>query len=281
MEWIEWNEISQFEQRATPQLLEQEAKHSLMLGVLEAAKQGRYSNVYQVTVEEDGKLLAVLQMTYPHPLNVVIIAKEQAEAIMHFIASRLHEQNVSFQAFISEREYALLFRSHWYAFTGTEPSIAMAQGVYQLTTVEDLPKADGAMRQARNEDQSLLESWYAAFEKETGLTESSPERIRSSVETMITLGEAYIWEVAGEAVTCAKTARPTASGITVSFVYTPPQARRQGYARSLVSDLSTEMLQVKQFCTLYTDLLNPTSNKIYQEIGYRPLYESMWLQIEK
>ena len=26
-------------------------------------------------------------------------------------------------------------------------------------------------------------------------------------------------------------------------------------------------------CRLYTDVANPTSNRIYQKIGYRPLYD--------
>jgi predicted GNAT family acetyltransferase len=30
----------------------------------------------------------------------------------------------------------------------------------------------------------------------------------------------------------------------------------------------------KKFCNLFTDLLNPTSNSIYQKIGYRKIGES-------
>jgi predicted GNAT family acetyltransferase len=30
----------------------------------------------------------------------------------------------------------------------------------------------------------------------------------------------------------------------------------------------------KRFCFLYTDLANPTSNHIYQEIGYEPVCEA-------
>jgi predicted GNAT family acetyltransferase len=65
---------------------------------------------------------------------------------------------------------------------------------------------------------------------------------------------------------------PTRHGIRVGAVYTPPAMRRRGYASALVAALSQEQLDAgKKFCFLYTDLANPTSNKIYQDIGYEPV----------
>jgi predicted acetyltransferase len=50
------------------------------------------------------------------------------------------------------------------------------------------------------------------------------------------------------------------------------QHRRHGYATALVAALSAEGLgRGKEFCILYTDLMNATSNSIYQKIGYEPL----------
>ena len=31
--------------------------------------------------------------------------------------------------------------------------------------------------------------------------------------------------------------------------------------------------QGRKFCTLFTDLSNPTSNRIYRAIGYEPVYD--------
>jgi predicted GNAT family acetyltransferase len=70
----------------------------------------------------------------------------------------------------------------------------------------------------------------------------------------------------------AGAARPTVNGIAIGPVYTPPQFRGKGYASSLVAKLSQHLLdQGRTFCTLFTDLANPTSNRIYQNIGYRPV----------
>jgi predicted GNAT family acetyltransferase len=53
-------------------------------------------------------------------------------------------------------------------------------------------------------------------------------------------------------------------------VYTPPEHRRRGYATALVADLSRHALRTgAERCMLFTDLANPTSNRIYARIGYR------------
>ena len=65
---------------------------------------------------------------------------------------------------------------------------------------------------------------------------------------------------------------PTTSGIWIGPVYTPPAERNKGYATSLVARMSQQALDGgRKFCALFTDLSNPTSNAIYQRIGYRPI----------
>jgi predicted GNAT family acetyltransferase len=60
----------------------------------------------------------------------------------------------------------------------------------------------------------------------------------------------------------------------VNAVYTPPEQRRKGYATAAVAALSGMLLAAgKDFCCLYTDVANPTSNSIYRKIGYRPVRE--------
>jgi predicted GNAT family acetyltransferase len=61
----------------------------------------------------------------------------------------------------------------------------------------------------------------------------------------------------------------TANGVRINFVYTPRGCRRRGYASACVAALSQHLLDSgRRFCTLFTDLANPTSNKIYRSIGY-------------
>ncbi len=68
----------------------------------------------------------------------------------------------------------------------------------------------------------------------------------------------------------AMSAGKTAHGIRVTGVYTPPEFRKKGYATACVGSLTQKLLNDgNEFCFLYTDAANPTSNSIYQKIGYR------------
>lgn len=75
--------------------------------------------------------------------------------------------------------------------------------------------------------------------------------------------------------------RELQTAIGIAFVYTPTYFRGNGYATSCVAQLSQMALE-KGFrrCVLYTDLLNPTSNSIYQRIGYKAVCDSLMLKFE-
>ncbi len=64
----------------------------------------------------------------------------------------------------------------------------------------------------------------------------------------------------------------------VGPVYTPPELRGRGYASAITAAATQRILASgRRFCFLYTDLANPTSNSIYQQIGYRPVTDiTIW-----
>lgn len=281
MEWMEWKNPDHFSDRVMTALLDEEAKNSLMIGVLNNVKQGIYETFHQFTVEEDGELLAILQVTPPHPLHYIVVKKERLDLLPSFIIPHLLKEEVPFSEVVSERQQAERFATAWQEITSGTSEMFMSQGLYRLDSVEDIDMATGRMREATVADQAQLEAWYSAFEAESGLRSSPPEKVTKAVQTMLEREEAVFWEVDGQVVSCAKHARPTENGITVSFVYTSPSARGKGYARSLVANLSRQLLETKSFCVLYTDLTNPTSNKIYREVGYQQIMDSAWVRLAR
>jgi len=92
-------------------------------------------------------------------------------------------------------------------------------------------------------------------------------RLRSS-------GGFALWED-GEVVSLSGFGGETPHGIRIGPVYTPPRLRRRGYASALVAQLSRQLLdEGRDYCFLYTDLANPTSNRIYMDVGYELVCES-------
>ncbi len=77
--------------------------------------------------------------------------------------------------------------------------------------------------------------------------------------------------------TGASAAPPT--GARIGPVYTPPSRRGHGFATALVAHASAHALaHGVDRCWLHTDLANPTSNAIYQRIGYEWVCEATELR---
>ena len=65
-------------------------------------------------------------------------------------------------------------------------------------------------------------------------------------------------------------------------MYTPPEHRRRGYGSAVTAAASQRNLDAgRRFCFLYTDLANPTSNKIYMDLGYEPVCDSVEYAFER
>ncbi len=127
----------------------------------------------------------------------------------------------------------------------------------------------GEMRLAADADWSLLIDWSLAFAADCGLP-GTREEIERSVDFVLRRQSRYLWTDAGEPVSMAGTAGATPHGIRIGSVYTPPHHRGRGCATALVATLTQSMFAAgRRFCFLYTDAANPTSNAIYERIGYR------------
>ena len=129
------------------------------------------------------------------------------------------------------------------------------------------------MVRAQPEHRHLLADWTQAFHDEA-LSNTPPQDYLAMADRWIRgLGRtAYLWVDGGRPVSMTGAGGLTPKGIRVGPVYTPPGDRGRGYASNLVAQVSQMLLdQGRTFVFLFTDLANPTSNKIYQDIGYEPV----------
>ena len=132
-----------------------------------------------------------------------------------------------------------------------------------LEKVRPIASAAGRLRPAMPEENDLVQAWARAFHAEAVPHSPVPTR-------PVELTGFHFWEVDGVPVTSVCALPSTPRGAVINAVYTPPALRRRGYATAAVAASSSLMLgQGRQYCFLFTDLANPTSNSIYQHIGYR------------
>ena len=166
------------------------------------------------------------------------------------------------------------------AATGQTPRTQMEQALYRLDAVQPLDLPPGEFRRAVDADEEIVRLWSHGFDIDCGLRpEGSPPR---KEVLAFQRGDVWLWCEGGAPVSMAATSRPTQSGVTIAGVYTPREARGHGYATAVVAKLSAQCLdEGKSFCCLFTDLANPTSNEIYQRIGYQRLDDFRMVTFER
>ncbi len=257
--------------RARAPLERHEAINNLMLGIamrlLEHPDQIR-TPPYLATVEADGALRAAALMTPPH--RVIIHAEDTDPIPLALIAQDLRRGGWSPPGTIGPAAVARAFAAVWSDMTGGTFRLLRHERVYELRQVHRPAGVSGAARLADEADLALVNDWMWAFTQEVGM-EGTPAAVAETASLRIAAREILLWED-DRPVSLAGRSRHTAHGVAIGPVYTPPEFRRRGYAGACVVELSQRMLDAGwQFCALFTDLANPTSNSVYQKIGYQPL----------
>lgn len=165
------------------------------------------------------------------------------------------------------------FVDEWSKRTATTFKLGSNLRLFECTKVTPPALApQGHARLATVEDKQKLFTWARAFADEAVPHDprSSDEDLMKDIEQATKLGQFYIWDDGG-AVAWAASRRETATEKWIAPVYTPPEKRGRGYASGLVAFMTEQFLKQNKKGMLFTDLANPTSNSIYQQVGYKPL----------
>jgi uncharacterized protein len=275
MEGARLDDAAAFLAEAEPLLLADEARHNLILGIAGTIRDA--PDLYPLRslwlVREDGEVVAAALRTPPYN---VILAKPRSSAALAALVEAVAAEEIP--GVVGTEPEIHEFAELWSQHNGVPGRVNMRQGVYALDQVELVPNVPGSARVATDDDRELALHWWIAFGDEV-LHEGGPgrERAEASVDHKLSspTGGLLLWEDGGEPVSLAGWGGPTPNGIRIGPVYTPPALRGRGYATAVTAELSQRQLDGgRSFCFLYTDLANPTSNAIYERIGYRRVAEA-------
>jgi predicted GNAT family acetyltransferase len=254
-------------------LLRDEVPNALPYGIGERVARGtEYTDTapFMAVITDGGAVVGAALMTPPHPL---LIARGTAPAAFPALIDALRDNGWTFTTLISAQAEAEAFAAAWHTVTGGDHRIMKRQRIYRLAQVNAVRPTPGQMRLATEADIPQIAAWTGAFQQEAtpGLPGAGKDQTPIA-RKRITAGDVFVWVVDGQIVSMSAKSRPTPSTITVNYVYTPPEHRRRGYATALVAAQSQHLLDSGyRYCTLFTDLDNPTSNAIYMQIGYEPV----------
>jgi uncharacterized protein len=216
---------------------------------------------------------AVAMRTPPHN---VILAYFSGDTVLNavLLADSISKISKNIPGVVGDKEITDRFVEHWCKAQKARVEGRMAERVYRLVRVGDFPLAQGKLRLALTKDLDLLRKWRHSFHKDV-YASSNLNVPEDDVGPKIARKEVYVWEDSFP-VSMAARSGPTANGMRVGLVYTPPEQREKGYATACVAGLCRGVLESGyKYCMLYTDLANPTSNSIYQKIGFNAVCDSV------
>ena len=254
-------------------LAAREAENNLLIGLTATLleRPDAYGSApYLAVVRDDAGAMALAALRTP-PHNLVVSTASDPSALSA-LAEDLESHSGSLPGVLGPSVTARAFAELWQRATGEGPVAERAERIYELVSVVPPAPVPGRLVQGTAADRELLVDWMVRFSVEA-LGRSDRCAAESGVERRLTsrTESLHLW-IDGEPVCMAGAAGPTATGVRVGPVYTPPERRRRGYASACVAALSQALLDSgRQRCFLFTDLANSTSNGIYKAIGYRPV----------
>ncbi|MBE4909990.1 GNAT family N-acetyltransferase [Bacillus luteolus] len=266
---------NEFLEKVEDFLLKEEVVNNLALGLLYTLTKpnSHYKDAFLACVEKNETPVLVMVMTPPHNLIVYGVGEDVNEAIGVAVTS-IKDIGVILPGVLGPKALAAEFSGEWVQQIGCRLEVKMEQRIYKLEKVNNVPLSNGKLRLATKDDLELIVDWTYQFSLVTP-EHLSIEGARKLAERGIEESSIFIWDDNGP-VSMAKKARPTKNGIVVNLVFTPQEFQRKGYATTCVAYVSQQLLnEGYSFCSLYTDLANPTSNSIYMKIGYEPIIDSV------
>jgi GNAT superfamily N-acetyltransferase len=218
----------------------------------------------------DGDVTGAAMQTTPYPLHLSTMPPDATTALAELLAAHGHAlRGVNGEATATEA-----FVVAWSARTGARARLHRRMRLHRLDTlVPPDPLAPGTAVVAGPRHRDLLIAWYGAFGDEI---EEPARDLGPPVDDRLSHGGLALWMVDGEPVSLAGTTRAVAGAARVAPVYTPPEHRGRGYAAAVTAAVTRAALAsgVAEVL-LYTDLANPTSNRLYARLGYRPVEDSV------
>jgi RimJ/RimL family protein N-acetyltransferase len=175
------------------------------------------------------------------------------------------------------QEAADAFAAAWRDRTGDAVAVYRRMRLFRLgELIPPRPWPEGTARLAAGTERDLLARWFGAFGREVG---DPPGQDHSKAAAgRLAYGGITVWEAGGVPVSVVGRTRAVAGMVRVGPVYTPPELRGRGYAGAATAAVSQAALDAGlREVVLYTDLANPTSNALYQRLGYHPVEDRVVL----
>jgi predicted GNAT family acetyltransferase len=278
MRWVLEHDVNAFAARVRP-LLEAHIANNVVATVLAGTVDGQFRAarpLLAVGLDATGAVAAAAMRTAPWPILCTRFGSADAEALLDLWLE--HDPQLPGVNSVLETSHAVA--AAWARRTGGSTRCRTAMAMHSLQKVTAPPRpGPGRLVMATPADREVAVRWWSEFVEESQVIDAGPDSRAALVDARIAHEQLWLWEDAGTPVSMVGLNPAVAGVVRIGPVYTPMEARRRGYASSAVAAASLRALEAgAHTCMLFTDLANPTSNKIYADVGYRRFGE--WEETE-
>ena len=224
------------------------------------------------TAEVDGAHALAMQ----HGANALLLELSDPPAV-RAIAEALADADHAIPGVDGGAAACAAFAEAWRRRTGRVAAERVKLRHHVLQAVSDVVPPPGRMRPATGDDRDWLVRALEAFVDEAKVP-APPQGIERTVAQRLADDRYRVWDDGG--VVAFLGANAVDGYGRVGPVYTPAALRGRGYATALVAQASRELLaRGARYVCLTTDRANPVSNAIYARVGYRPVDDTVGLDL--
>lgn len=239
--------------------------------IVSGALPGIEENLWSTIEGDHGQVIGAAMHTPPHNMFLSRMPQDAA----HALATDVAHSGRALPGVNGATESTRAFARAWEGLTGRSSSIVTEMRMYRLVDLvwPEAPPGQ-AHRAETSRDLSVVAAWFAAFHDEEQ-PDAPADDWTAMAQRRMNASEVHLWRTEGMPVALAAVSGAAVGVARVGPVYTPLRWRRKGYGSSVTAAATAAALGAgAQHVVLYTDLANPTSNSIYQTIGYRPDHDA-------
>ncbi|HSC02750.1 MAG TPA: GNAT family N-acetyltransferase [Solirubrobacteraceae bacterium] len=278
LRYVLTSDAEEFAER-TERLLSASLECNVLATVLMTVLEGSRRDpppIFAIGITAEDEVAFAAMRTPPWPLLASPLEPADAESL----TDRWLEVDPDVAGLSSVPETARAIAAAWERRTGGTSRRTFSEAMHVLSEVHDPPRpAPGMLRLPRPGERDLLVEWTREFVTEARLVGAA--QAGQMVDARLRQEGLLVWDD-GQPVSLVGVNPAVAGVVRIGPVYTPRPLRRRGYAGSAVAAVSRRALDGgADRCMLFTDLANPTSNKIYAEVGYRRCGEWEEIALER
>jgi RimJ/RimL family protein N-acetyltransferase len=218
----------------------------------------------------------------PFPPYLLPMPDDAADAL----ARELHTRGEHVAAVNGALPAVRVFAEQTARLTGGTADVALHMRLFELGELLAPAGVEGELRAVRPEELDLVLEWLERFMADADEMAGRPRGAspheapsREDLGRRARAGEYWFWVFGGRPVSLTVGSRPAFGVSGIGPVYTPPEERGHGYASAAVAAVSRRLLDQGARVCLFTDQANPTSNRIYQRLGFRAVADTANLVI--